>query len=145
MKYSEFKRKVEEFGLIVKEDEYYVEVESSSYKVLSVSKVRHFEFDNEHACFSGLFMETKTKLFDLACQLAKTPLVERLDDRSYRLLLDAPEASEFALYRTRGHGLGGTSLNVLRSVEDTLLIFTESEIAEMNITGFVKIEVTDGE
>ena len=142
MKYSEFKREVEREGFNVDGKSGTVYVDSTTGTVMSISTDDLFMFDCDWSAFAHLNRDVQEKLFDLAYQLAKTPLAEREEEKRYRLWLSAYGASDFDLYRTKGHGLGGTNLNALKSVTDPLLIFTESEIAELDITGFEKIEVT---
>ena len=142
MKYSEFEREVEREGFNVDRKSGTVYVDSTTGTVMSISTDDLFMFDCDWSAFVHLNRDVQEPLFDLAYQLAKTPLAEREEEKRYRLWLSAYGASDFDLYRTKGHGLGGTNLNVLKSVTDPLLIFTESEIAEMDITGFEKIEVT---
>ena len=142
MKYSEFEREVEKLGFTHSTRCAEIVVKVHGRTVMGVSTNLEYIVDSEWDEFQSLHKKTQGELFDLAYQLAKTPLAEREEEKRYRLWLSAYGASDFDLYRTKGHGLGGTNLNVLKSVTDPLLIFTESEIAELDITGFEKVEVT---
>lgn len=148
MKYSEFKRKVEEFGLTVRENEYYVEVESNSYHVLTVSKLRRFEFDNEYACFSGIGLETKESLYDLAVTLAKTPLVEREEEKLYNVIFPTIQRDGNFIYMAKDNS-NGDPLGIDWSSSDYMkctpssFAFTEQEIKDIDERYLAfKVEVT---
>ena len=143
MKYSEFKAEVEKMGFSVVDSgvPIYVEKEGGE-TLLSVGKERRFWLDPGWGGFEALDEDQKLGLYALGYELAKTPPAEREEEKRYWLWLSAYGASNFDLYRTKGHGLGGTNLSALKSVTDPLLIFTESEIAELDIAGFERIEVT---
>ena len=84
MKYSEFEREVGKLGCEVYDTSGDVVVKRNTYTILTVNKNREFEFDNEWNKWSGIG-EIKSPLFDLAYQLAKTPLVEREEEKLYRV------------------------------------------------------------
>ena len=144
MKYSEFKAEVENMGFVVIDSgaPIYVDKDKDGETLISIDVHRRFRLDPGWSGFNKLTEDQQLRVYYLAYQLAKTPLAEREEEKQYRLWLSAYGASDFDLYRTKGHGLGGTNLNALKSVTDPLLIFTESEIAELDIDGFEKVEVT---
>ena len=74
MKYSEFKREVEKLGCEVCNTSGDIVVKRNTYTILAVNKNKEFEFDNVWNNWSRIG-EIKSPLFDLAYQLAKTPLV----------------------------------------------------------------------
>ena len=76
MKYSEFEREVEKLGCEVYDTSSNVVVKRNTRAILTVNKNKEFEFDNKWNMWSGIG-EIKSPLFDLAYQLAKTPLAER--------------------------------------------------------------------
>ena len=84
MKYSEFEREVGKLGCEVYDTSGDVVVKRNTYTILTVNKNREFEFDNEWNKWSGIG-EIKSPLFDLAYQLAKTPLAEREEEKKYRV------------------------------------------------------------
>ena len=146
MKYSEFRVEVEGIGLHIGVYELNIDVvDKHGDTVGCIAKDVEMSMDTDFEDFRKLPQEKKIFVFESLYKLAKTPLAEREEEKRYRLWLSAYGASDFDLYRTKGHGLGGTNLNVLKSVTDPLLIFTESEIAELDIDGFEKVEVPDGE
>ena len=84
MKYSEFKREVEKLGCEVCNTSGDIVVKRNTYTILAVNKNKEFEFDNVWNNWSRIG-EIKSPLFDLAYQLAKTPLVEREEEKKYRV------------------------------------------------------------
>ena len=148
MKYSEFKEKVEKLGFVVEDDgtQIYVDKSKDGETLVSIGKYKQFLLDSEWSGFNNLTEDQKLKLYDLAYQLAKTPLAEREEEKRYWLQRIEPpilgEQDPRYLFYTRVGGYYdiGTTKSEWRNVIKT--IFTESEIAEMDITGFEKIEVT---
>ena len=117
---------------------------------MGVSTNREYIVDSEWDEFQSLHKKIQGELFDLAYQLAKTPLVEREEEKLYRLqkipvpLLDKEGEKKWLWKYTR------TSPSNMFGVDTTKIdselyktIFTESEIAEMDITGFEKVEVNE--
>ena len=149
MKYSEFKTEVEKMGLDVDANERIVFARrKSGSNVIAVYK----SMENYVDCGWSSYIDTMTDeqrgdLFDLAYQLAKTPLAEREEEKRYWLQRIEPpilgEQDPRYLFYTRVGGYYdiGTTKSEWRNVIKT--IFTESEIAKMDITGFEKIEVKD--
>ena len=149
MKYSEFETEVEKMGFVVEDDgtPIYVDKSKDGETLVSIGKHKRFWLDPGWSGFNNLTEDQKLKLYDLAYQLAKTPLAEREEEKRYRLLYVTPPllrrelmAPEY-LYIRRCDGYIDTSL----SAEDDpafQTIFTESEIEQMDITGFVRVEVT---
>ena len=144
MKYSEFEREVEKLGCEVYDMSGDVVVKRNTHTILTVNKNKGFEFDNVWNNWSRIG-EIKSPLFDLAYQLAKTPLAEREEEKRYWLQRIEPpilgEQDPRYLFYTRVGGYYdiGTTKSEWRNVTKT--IFTESEIAEMDIAGFEKVEV----
>ena len=145
MKYSEFEREVEKLGCEVYDMSGDVVVKRNTHTILTVNKNKGFEFDNVWNNWSRIG-EIKSPLFDLAYQLAKTPLAEREEEKKYYLLYDVPpllravHAKPRYLYRRIYDGYIDTSFS--QTNDSTFkTIFTESEIAKMDITGFQEVEV----
>ena len=150
MKYSEFKREVEKLGFTHSKRCEQVVVKVDGQTVMDISTGRKYIVDNEWNKYQQLNETTQGKLFDLAYQLAKTPLAEREEEKRYWLqkipvpLLDK-EGEKKWLWKYTGTALsnvfGADTIKVDSKLYKT--IFTESEVAEMDITGFEKIEVKD--
>ena len=141
MKYSEFNKKYADLELQYTDSDVYIYCDG--VMVGKISKEYRYRMSTHYDGFEQFPEVYAANLLMNMNMLSETPLSEREEEKRYRLWLSAYGASDFDLYRTKGHGLGGTNLNVLKSVTDPLLIFTESEIAELDITGFQKVEVTE--
>ena len=149
MKYSEFKTEVEKMGFVV-EDEgvpIYVDKSKDGETLVSIGKHKRFWLDPGWSGFNNLTEDQQLKLYDLAYELAKTPLAEREEEKRYYLRYDVPpllravHAKPRYLYRRIYDGYIDTSFS--QTNDSTFkTIFTESEIEQMDITGFQKVEVT---
>ena len=152
MKYSEFKTEVEKMGFVV-EDEgvpIYVDKSKDGETLVSIGKHKRFWLDPGWSGFNNLTEDQQLKLYDLAYQLAKTPLAEREEEKRYWLqkipvpLLDKKGEKKW-LWKYTGTAPFNTFGVDTTKIDSELYktIFTESEIAEMDITGFEKKEVTE--
>ena len=150
MKYSEFKREVEKMGFVVEDDgtPIYVDKSKDGETLVSIGKHKQFWLDPGWSGFNNLTEDQQLKLYDLAYQLAKTPLAEREEEKKYYLLYDVPpllravHAKPRYLYRRIYDGYIDTSFSQTNDSEFKT-IFTESEISQMDITGFEKVEVNE--
>lgn len=140
MKYSEFKSHLELARWENESDNYYTKVYRNGHTVAAVGLLEQYSIRilDPTQMTEGLYR----RLSDFA----KTPLEEREEERRYWLQRIEPpilgEQDPRYLFYTRVGGYYdiGTTKSEWRNVIKT--IFTESEIAEMDITGFEKIEVT---
>lgn len=147
MKYSEFEREVEKLGFTHSKrcEEMVVKVDGKT--VMGVSTSRKYIVDNEWEKYQELGETIQEQLFDIAYKLAKTTLAEREEEKLYLLRYDVPpllrtgHAKPQYFYIRRIDGYADVSYSF---ADDSAFqtIFTESEIAQMDITGFVKEEVT---
>ena len=146
MKYSEFKTEVEKLDWCVTGNKYEVHVlNHGGGKLMVIDKTDTHMLDPNHISYVTLTHEDKSVLLDLSVKLAKTPLAEREEEKRYYLRNVSP------LLRGSGRGylaknkdtLEYYALSLKCSEEFYQTIFTESEIAEMDITGFYKIEVSN--
>ena len=144
MKYSEFKREVEKLGCEVCNTSGDIVVKRNTYTILTVNKNKEFEFDNEWNKWSRIG-EIKSPLFDLAYQLAKTPLAEREEEKKYHLKLELPIPLEDSPMRWLNQKVGASKYHFgsQENIRDYKTIFTESEVAQMDLTGLKLIEVKD--
>ena len=143
MKDSEFKREVEKMGCEVDDRGCDLFVKRNTHTILTVNKNKEFEFDNEWNKWA-VIGEIKSPLFDIAYQLAKTPLVEREEEKRYYLRL----ATKIDVYEDRRYlnmDIPNEKYTLSENKDDAYYkaIFTESEIAEMDIAGFEKVEVEE--
>ena len=149
MKYSEFEREVEKLGFTHSTRCVEIVVKVHGRTVMVVSTNREYIVDSEWDEFQSLHKKTQGELFDLAYQLAKTPLAEREEEKRYWLqkipvpLLDKEGEKKWLWKYTgtaRSNVFGADIIIVDSKLYQT--IFTESEIAEMDTAGFEKVEVT---
>ena len=145
MKYSEFKAEVEKLGFFVDMDAapLYVDKTKGGETLIAIGKHKRFSVDPGWSGFHNLSENEQLAIYNLAHALAITPPADREEEKRYRLRYVTPPllrrkltAPEY-LYFRRCDGYVDTSL----SGEDDpafQTIFTESEIAEMDITGFEK-------
>ena len=146
MKYSEFKREVEKLGFVVEDDgtPIYVDKSKDGETLVSIGKHKRFWLDPGWSGFNNLTEDQQLKLYDLAYQLAKTPLAEREEEKRYYLRL----ATKIDVYEDRRYlnmDIPNEKYTLSENKDDAYYkaIFTESEIAEMDITGFEKVEVLE--
>ena len=144
MKYSEFEREVEKLGITHNTSCAEIVVKVHGRTVMGVSTNREYIVDSEWDEFQSLHKKTQGELFDLAYQLAKTPLAEREEEKRYRLRIVAnlgfKDDQRFLNLNIEREEYFICSA---RQSEWVKTIFTESEIAGMDITGFQKVEVTE--
>ena len=149
MRYSEFKAEVEKLGYIVKnksEAHIYVS-DADGLTIARVGKLHAVEMATDFMRFTTITrLEHKLLIYTHCKNLAETPLAERNEEKKYYLRLVIPpilkrqvpeylrESEHSECYTT---GLSKNTVN-----EKIKTIFTESEIEDMDITGFEKEEVT---
>ena len=145
MKYSEFKREVEKLGFTHSKRCEQVVVKVDGQTVMDISTGRKYIVDNEWNKYQQLNETTQGKLFDLAYQLAKTPLAEREEEKKYYLKLELPIPLEDSPMRWLNQKVGASKYHFgsQENIRDYKTIFTESEVAQMDLTGLKLIEVKD--
>ena len=152
MKYSEFKREVEKLGFVVIDSgaPIYVDKDKAGETLMSIDVHRRFRLDPDWRGFNKLTEDQQLKVYDLAYQLAKTPLVEREEEKRYWLqkipvpLLDK-EGEKKWLWKYTGMTPSNVFGTDTTKIDGKLYqtIFTESEIEDMDIAGFEKVEVEE--
>ena len=151
MKYSEFKAEVEKLGYTYFENKYEVRIlDNGACKLIIIDKTDTHVIDPNNVSYITLSHKDKTELLDLACELAKTPLAEREEEKRYWLqkipvpLLDKGTEKKWLWKYTGTKNFNSFGTDMTRRNSGIYkTIFTESEIAEMDITGFKKIEVSE--
>ena len=145
MKYSEFNHYWSDMELQYLEGEIFVYCDG--VMIGKVSKEYRYMMSTHYAGFEELPLPVAVKLFADMAMLAQTPLTEREEEKKYYLRLVTPpilkkqvteylRKSEYLEYYTTG-------LSKNTGNEKIKTIFTESEIAQMDITGFQKVEVSN--
>ena len=140
MRYSEFNKKLYEFEL-----QHYlsdIHIFYDGNLVGKVSKKCRYSLSTIYEIFEDMPEKVAFMLYENMMMLAETPLAEREEEKKYYLRLVTPpilkkqvteylRKSEYLEYYTTG-------LSKNTGDEKIKTIFTESEIAQMDITGFKK-------
>ena len=151
MKTKEFIAKVEALGFLVYDGHCYLEVKDTEGKdVVDILKAKRWVYDCEFDAFESLHEVKQTELMEFVTEYVTTQVKDREEEKRYRLqkipvpLLDK-EGEKKRLWkytRTAPSNMFGVDTTKIDS-KLYKTIFTESEIAEMDITGFEKVEVTE--
>ena len=145
MKYSEFKTEVEKLGLgLVFYTKEVGVVNQFGDVVACISKSNDLRMDMDYTDFQTLSLEKQIAVFDLSYQIAITPIAEREEEKRYWLRIVANlgfmDDQRFLNLNIEREEYFICSA---RQSEWVKTIFTESEISQMDITGFEKVEVTE--
>ena len=148
MKYSEFKREVEKLDWCVTGNKYEVHVlNHGGGKLMVIDKTDTHMLDPNHISYVTLTHEDKRVLLDLSVKLAKTPLAEREEEKRYwlrKIPIPLLKESDDLWYYEPINKLFKPGVDRDRTDNEKYKsIFTESEISQMDITGFEKVEVTE--
>ena len=146
MRYSEFNEKLYEFELQHHLSDIHIFCDGNL--VGKVSKKCRYSLSTIYEIFEDLPEKVAFMLYENMMMLAKTPLAEREEEKRYWLqkipvpLLDK-EGEKKWLWKYTGTALSNVFGADIIKVDSKLYktIFTESEIAKMDITGFCKEEV----
>ena len=145
MKYPEFEREVGKLGCEVYDTSGTVVVKRNTYTILTVDKDREFEFDNDWNKWSGIG-EIKSPLFDLAYQLAKTPLAEREEEKLYQVRFPRVRRNGLPVLLTKMFCSSGDYTILDCPSEDYIetymeqFLFTEQEIKDIDERYFLFAE-----
>ena len=146
MKTKEFIAKVEALGFLVYDGHCYLEVKDTEYKdVVDILKAKRWVYDCEFDAFESLHEVKQTELMEFVTEYVTTQVKDREEEKRCYLRNVSP------LLRGSGRGYLAKNKDTLEyyalslncSDEFYQTIFTESEIAQMDITGFEKVEVTE--
>ena len=138
MKYSEFEREVEREGFNVDRTSGTAYVDSTTGTVMSISTDDLFMFDCDWSAFVHLNRDVQEQLFDLAYQLAKTPLAEREEEKKYRVKFPSITRWGSAVYLKKDTsdkdpiGIDWRHEDFIFCEKPTDYIFTEQEIKDID-------------
>ena len=146
MKYSEFETEVEKMGYWVDIDHapIYVDKSERGETIIAIGKHKRFSVDPGWSGFHSIPEENQIVIYNLAHALTVTPLADREEEKRYWLRL----ATKIDVYEDRRYlnmDIPNEKYTLSENKDDAYYkaSFTESEIAEMDITGFQKVEVTE--
>ena len=149
MRYSEFEREVEKLGFTHSSRCAEIVVKVHGRTVMGVSTNREYIVDSEWDEFQSLHKKTQGELFDLAYQLAKTPLAEREEEKRYRVKFPAITRLGRNIYLSKEKGCVdplGIDWSGETFIHDrpSLYTFTEQEIKDIDERYLAfKVEVKD--
>ena len=145
MKYSEFNKKYADLELQYTDSDVYIYCDG--VMVGKVSKEYRYRMSTHYDGFEQFPEGYAANLLMNMNMLSETPLTEREEEKRYYLRYDVPPLLRAVhvkpryLYRRIYDGYIDTSFS--QTNDSTFkAIFTESEIEQMDITGFVRVEVT---
>ena len=145
MKYSEFEREVEREGFNVDRKSGTVYVDSTTGIVMSISTDDLFMFDCDWSAFVHLNRDVQEPLFDLAYQLAKTPLAEREEEKLYNIIFPTIQRDGNFIYMAKDNSNGDPlsvdwSDSIYMKRNPTKFAFTEQEIKAIDERYFLFAE-----
>ena len=148
MRYSEFNKKLYEFEL-----QHYlsdIHIFCDGNLVGKVSKKCRYSLSTIYEIFEDLPEKVAFMLYENMMMLAETPLAEREEEKRYYLRFIHPNilGEREPFYLHLHHSESAKDYYEIGTVKAPFgnklqTIFTESEIAEMDITGFQKVEVPE--
>ena len=145
MKYSEFEREVEKLGLTHSTRCAEIVVKVHGRTVMGVSTNLEYIVDSEWDEFQSLHKKTQGELFDLAYQLAKTPLAEREEEKLYNVIFPTIQRDGNFIYMARDNSNGDPlgidwSDSIYMKRNPTNFAFTEQEIKDIDERYFLFAE-----
>lgn len=143
MKYSEFNNEWSDMELQYSESEIYIYCDG--VMIGKVSRLYLYMMQTHYEGFEGLPLPVAMKLFADMAMLSETPLAEREEEKKYQFLLSLPIGIKSGIYGwlNQHTKTGEFKLSSRDNTLDMKTIFTESEISQMDITGFKKIEAME--
>ena len=146
MKTKEFVRQVEALGYEVSYSWGTIYIKRAGFAILELDYAEEWYIDTNYPGFDEMRWDDKKELMTIVSEYMLTDPKDREEEKRYWLQRIEPpilgEQDPRYLFYTRvgGYYDTGTTKSEWRNVIKT--IFTESEISQMDITGFEKIEVT---
>ena len=151
MKYSEFKAEVEKMGFVVDDNStpIYVDKNEGGETLMSIGRHKRFWSDPGWSGFNNLTEDQKLELYDLAYQLAKTPLEEREEEKLYNVIFPTIQRDGNFIYMAKDNSNGDPlgidwSDYIYMKRNPTKFAFTEQEIKDIDERYLAfKVEVKD--
>ena len=138
--------KTKEFMAKVRSLEFEIEMEGCWVVIRAISGAKQLKINKNYASvvfFRGNYSsEIDRNLLNLVVGYLNTPKEEREEEKRYYLRLVATLPFEFT-YLNKDAETGEYSISDDREYNGIKTIFTESEISQMDITGFEKVEVME--
>ncbi len=147
MKTKEFIEKVEALGYLTDADSVgvIVKLENIGGHILFVGFEEDFEIDTDYVDFRKLSRVAKKELMSIVYEYMLTDQADREEEKRYYLRLVTPPIlkKQVAEYLRKSEYLEYYTTGLSKDTGDEKIktIFTESEISQMDITGFEPEEV----
>jgi len=146
MKTKEFIEKVEALGYEVSCSWGTIYIKRATVTIVSLGYTEEWDMDTDYTGFETCSWSDKKELMKIVCEYILTDPTDREEEKRYRLRLDVPAMKRgfgWAEYYLNKH----KEANMFQLASDVgsvswQTIFTESELAQMDITGFEPEEVT---
>lgn len=147
MKTKEFVRQVEALGYEVSYSWGTIYIKRAGFAILDLGYVEEWDIDIDYPGFDEMRWDDKKELMTIVSEYMLTDPKEREEEKRYYLLLTVPPLLKDLI--PNGY------VNIYRNSNEVSLssdkkdtgyfktIFTESEISQMDITGFQKVEVNE--
>ena len=148
MKTKEFIAKVEALGFLVYDGHCYLEVkDTEGNDVVDILKAKRWVYDCEFDAFESLHEVKQTELMEFVTEYVTTQVKDREEEKRYwlrKIPVPLLKESDDLWYYEPINKLFKPGVDRDRTDNEKYKsIFTESEIAQMDITGFVKVEVPE--
>ena len=148
MKTKEFVRQVEALGYEVSYSWGTIYIKRAGFAMLDLGYVEEWDIDIDYPGFDEMRWDDKKELMTIVSEYMLTDPKEREEDKRYLLMYDVPpllrtgraKPQYLNIRQTDGYPDISYSFMECSGFQKT---FTLSEIAQMDITGFVKVEVTE--
>ena len=147
MKTKDFIEKVEALGYEVSYDWGTLYIKRNGFTILDLDDAENWDIDTDYPGFEGMGWNDKKELMTIVSEYMLTDPIDRKEEKRHWLKFNAPPllkdlipSGYVNIYRN------SNEVSLSSDKKDTgyfKVIFTESEIAEMDITGFEKIEVPE--
>ena len=143
MRTSEFEGAMEELGFTIEIDSYdEMHVNNSCGTVASVPKNKIYIIDTDWDDFEKLEENKQSELFFILTDYASTPIAEREEEKRYLLKLIAPSLTETSnIFLNKVINKTEYFLDDEEESPYCKVAFTESELKNIDETGFDRIEV----
>ena len=143
MKYSEFNKKIAQLGFSLSYLENNVYVEYNHDIVAKVDLHVRYVLDTHYNRMRELEPVIAFQVFLACCELSETKIPDRQEEKRYYLVLNLPLLNNVQRHLNKIKNQNEYYLGSKMENRGYQTIFTESEIAEMDITGFQKVEVVE--
>ena len=141
LKTKEFIKKVEALGYEVSYNWGTIYIKRAGFAILDLGYVEEWDIDIDYPGFDEMRWDYKKELMTIVSEYMLTDPKDREEEKRYRLRYNVPRPLRVGRAKPQYLNIRQTlsSCRVFRLQK----IFTESEISQMDITGFERVEVPE--